>query len=60
MAKTLDLLPEDEVESGSEIYYFTDEDGNIHSREFLAEELIPDDVGDLGDSLKSRMRKSND
>jgi hypothetical protein len=40
----VDLLPEDEVESGSEIYYFTDEDGNIHSREFLAQELIPDDA----------------
>jgi integrase len=38
-----DLSPEDEVEGGSEIYYFTDEDGNIHSREFLAEELIPDE-----------------
>src|SRR5664279_3690757 len=42
--ETVDLLPEDEVEGGSEIYYFTDEDGNIHSREFLAEELIDDDV----------------
>jgi integrase len=39
----VDLQPEDEVEGGSEIYYFTDEDGNIHSREFLAEELIPDE-----------------
>ena len=38
-----DLSPEDDVEGGSEIYYFTDEDGNIHSREFLAEELIPDE-----------------
>jgi hypothetical protein len=37
-----DLSPEDEIEGGPEIYYFTDEDGNIHSREFLAEELIPD------------------
>ena len=35
-----DLSPEDEIEGGSEIYYFTDEDGNINSREFLAEELI--------------------
>jgi hypothetical protein len=42
----VDLVPDDESESGSEIYYFTDEDGNIHSREFLAEELIPDDVED--------------
>jgi len=39
----VDLQPEDDVEGGSEIYYFTDEDGNIHSREFLAEELIPDE-----------------
>jgi integrase len=38
-----DLSPEDDVAGGSEIYYFTDEDGNIHSREFLAEELIPDE-----------------
>jgi len=38
-----DLSPEDEVEGGSEIYYFTDEDSNVHSREFLAEELIPDE-----------------
>ena len=41
--EAVDLLPEDEVEGGSEIYYFTDEDGNIHSREFLAEELVPDE-----------------
>src|SRR5659263_56605 len=39
----VDLQPEDEVEGGSEIYYFTDEDGNIHSREFLTGELIPDE-----------------
>jgi len=39
----VDLQPEDEVEGGSEIYYFTDESGNIHSREFLTEELIPDE-----------------
>ena len=38
-----DLSPEDEIEGGSEIYYFTNEDGNIHSREFLAEELIPNE-----------------
>jgi hypothetical protein len=31
----VDLQPEDEVEGGSKIYYFTDEDGNIRSREFL-------------------------
>jgi hypothetical protein len=50
------LLPEDEAESGSEIYYFTDEDGNIHSREFLAQELIPDDSQDFEDSLKRKSR----
>jgi len=33
--ETVDLLSEDEAEGGSEIYYFSDEDGNIHSREFL-------------------------
>ncbi|HEY5140381.1 MAG TPA: hypothetical protein VIJ25_13860 [Methylococcales bacterium] len=49
----VDLQPEDEVEGGSEIYYFTDEDGNIHSREFLAEELIPDE-NRVEDSLKRR------
>ena len=38
--KAVDLSPEDEVEGGSEIYYFTDEDGNIHSREFLAGRLL--------------------
>jgi hypothetical protein len=38
-----DLSPEDEIEGGPEIYYFTDEDDNIHSREFLAEELIPNE-----------------
>jgi hypothetical protein len=27
----VDPLPEDEVEGGSEIYYFVDEGGNIHS-----------------------------
>jgi hypothetical protein len=26
-----DLSPEDDVAGGSEIYYFTDEDGNINS-----------------------------
>ncbi len=41
--ETVDLLPEDEVEQSPEIYYFTDEDGNIHSREFLAEELVLDE-----------------
>lgn len=39
----VDLLPEDEIERGSEIYYFIDGNGNIHSREFLAEELIPEE-----------------
>jgi hypothetical protein len=38
--KAVDLSPEDEVEGGSEIYHFTDEDGNIHSREFLAGRLL--------------------
>ena len=42
----VDLQQGDEVEGGSEIYYFTDEDGNINSREFLAEELIDGDVED--------------
>jgi hypothetical protein len=32
--EAVDLLPEDEVKGGSEICYFTNEDGNIHSREF--------------------------
>jgi hypothetical protein len=32
------LQPEDENEVGSEIYYFVDRDGNIHSREFLSED----------------------
>ena len=55
--EAVDLRPEDEVEAGSEIYYFTDEDGNIHSREFLAQELIPDDARDLEDSLKRKSRQ---
>ena len=41
--ENVNLLPEDEVEGGSEIYYLTDEDGNVHSREFLPEELILDE-----------------
>jgi hypothetical protein len=52
--ETVDLLPEDEVEGGSEIYYFTDEDGNVHSREFLAEELIDDDIQDLDGSMEGK------
>jgi hypothetical protein len=52
--ETVDLLPEDENEDGPEIYYFADEDGNTHSREFLSEELIPDDAEDLADSLKRK------
>jgi hypothetical protein len=52
----VDLVPEDETESGSEIYYFTGEDGNIHSREFLAEELITDDVADREGSTKREPR----
>jgi hypothetical protein len=42
--ETVDLRPEDENEDSSEIYYFVDQDGNIHSREFLAEEVIGDDI----------------
>jgi hypothetical protein len=38
--EAVDLSPEDEVEGGSEISYFTDENGNIHSREFLAGPLL--------------------
>jgi integrase len=49
----VDLEPEDEVEGGSEIYYFTDENGNIHSREFLAEELIPDET-EAEDTIKRK------
>ena len=49
-----DLSPKDESEGGSEMYYFTDEDGNIHSREFLAEELIPDDESEVEGSLKRK------
>jgi len=52
--ETVDLLPEDEEESGSEIYYYTDENVNIHSREFLAEELIGDDIKDLEDSHEGK------
>jgi len=52
--EAVDLLPEDEADRGSEIYYFTDEDGNIHSREFLAQELIPNDDEDLKDLLKRK------
>jgi hypothetical protein len=52
--ESVDLQPEDELEGGSaEIYYFTDEEGTIHSREFLAEELIPDEK-ELDDSLKRK------
>ncbi len=51
--ETTELLPEDEVEGGSEVYYFTDENGNIHSREFLAEELVPDE-SEIEDSSKRK------
>jgi integrase len=51
--ESIDLLPEDEVEGGSEIYYFTDKDGNIHSREFLAEELIPEE-NEAEDKIKRK------
>ena len=52
--EAVDLLPEDEVEASSEIYYFTDEDGNIHSREFLVQELVPSDDEDLKDLRKRK------
>jgi hypothetical protein len=60
--ETVDLQPEDELEGGSEIYYFVDEGGNIHSREFLAEELIDDDVEDSEVSQEGNLawRKSKD
>jgi integrase len=53
--ESIDLLPEDEVEGGSEIYYFTDEDGNVHSREFFAEELVPSDDDDLKDLRERKL-----
>jgi hypothetical protein len=56
--ETVDLIPEDELEGGSEIYYSVDEDGNVHSREFLAEELIEDDSKDLEDSLEGKSRST--
>jgi hypothetical protein len=57
--ETVDLQPEDEAEGGSDIYYFVDEDGNIHSREFLSEELVDDDLKDFEASRerKSRLEK---
>ncbi|MDD1721586.1 MAG: hypothetical protein LUP95_06340, partial [Euryarchaeota archaeon] len=54
--EAVDLLPEDEVEGNSEIYYFTDEDGTVHSREFLVQELVADDTEDVEDSLKREPR----
>jgi integrase len=48
-----DLSPEDEIEGSPEIYYFADEEGNIHSREFLADELIPDE-SEATDSPKGK------
>jgi len=50
-----DLRPEDETEGGSEIYCFADEGGNVHSREFLERELIPDE----STSKISKERESN-
>jgi hypothetical protein len=57
--ETVDLQPEDELEGGSEIYYSVDEDGNIQSREFLAEELIEDEVegSEVSQEEKSRLEK---
>ena len=37
----VDPLPEDEVEGGSEIYYFVDEDGNIHVTPLEVIEIHP-------------------
>ncbi len=53
--ETVDLQPEDELEGGSEIYYSVDEDGNVHSREFLTEEPI-EDSKDLEESLEEKSR----
>jgi hypothetical protein len=57
--ETVDLLPQDEDEGGSEIFYFTDEDGNINSREFLTGELIDNEIKDLEASQieKSRLEE---
>jgi hypothetical protein len=41
VARETDMLQEDEIEGGSEIYY-TDENGNTRSREFLSQELVSD------------------
>jgi hypothetical protein len=38
-------LLEDETEGGSEIYYYT-ENGNVRSREFLNQELVPNERED--------------
>ena len=54
--ETVDLIPEDEFEGGSEIYYSVDEDGNVHSREFLAEELIEGDSKGLEDAPEGKSR----
>jgi hypothetical protein len=56
LAGEVDLLLEDEAEGGSDIYYFVGEDGNIHSREFLAEELVGDDAKEAGASFKGKPR----
>ena len=53
-----DLSPEDEIEGGPEIYYFTVEDSNIHSREFLAEELIPDESKVEGSPTRKTKRET--
>jgi hypothetical protein len=38
------IFLERKTESSLDIYYFVDKDGNIHSREFLAEEIVDDDT----------------
>ncbi|MGZ4946771.1 MAG: tyrosine-type recombinase/integrase [Halobacteriota archaeon] len=57
--ETTDLSPEDEADGGTEIYYFTDEDGDVHSREFLQQELIHDDDKDAGGSLQQESSTVN-
>lgn len=55
--EAIDLSPDDEVAGGPEIYYFTDENGNIHSHEFFAQELIPDEHA-IDGSLEGNQAKN--
>jgi len=57
--ESVDLLVGDEIESSLDIFYLVDKDGNIHSREFFAEELVDDDTKNLEASFegKSRLEK---